>query len=225
MSSTSRVVSQKVGRSPWTAADALVGLLQTTRKPDQGVRRGRGRPPHRDSCRGLPTQYTSGTLKNAAENAGSVFAGAYRAATVSTYIVRSVSFLAEYFYRPALHPMFTGLRRGLSAGPTLALRSNTAPSRSRLGNALNLPGRDREGVGGRYRRTLWFRLRRVRERVRDGLFQHPAVVTPIWWRGAHAPVKPSADQEQPQIEREAYARGFVGSTATDKGGGANEQYV
>jgi len=40
-----------VGRSPGTAADALVGLrLSELAEPDQGVRRGRGRPPHRDSC-------------------------------------------------------------------------------------------------------------------------------------------------------------------------------
>ena len=87
-----------------------------------------------------------------------------RAATVSTYVVRFVSFLAEYFSWHPFHPMFTGIRRGLLAGSTLALRSNTAPSRSRLGDALNLPSRDREGVGGRYRRTVWFRLRRVRKR-------------------------------------------------------------
>src|SRR5580658_78569 len=86
------------------------------------------------------------------------------AVTVSTYVVRFVSFLAEYFSWHPFHPMFTGIRRGLLAGSTLALRSNTAPSRSRLGDALNLPSRDREGVGGRYRRTVRFRLRRVRKR-------------------------------------------------------------
>ena len=37
-----------VGRSPGTAADALVGLLDV--KPDQGVRSGRGRPPHKIIC-------------------------------------------------------------------------------------------------------------------------------------------------------------------------------
>ena len=35
-----------MGRSPRTAADALVGLFASRREPDQGVRRGRGRPPH-----------------------------------------------------------------------------------------------------------------------------------------------------------------------------------
>jgi hypothetical protein len=47
-----------VGRSPWTAADALVRLFRhatllntkelfrMVQQPDQGVRRGRGRPPH-----------------------------------------------------------------------------------------------------------------------------------------------------------------------------------
>ena len=35
-----------VGRSPWTAADALVGLV--SRGPDLGVQRRRGRPPHRN---------------------------------------------------------------------------------------------------------------------------------------------------------------------------------
>ena len=37
----------EVGRSPWTAADAPVGLRGKCRaQPDQGVRRGRGRPPY-----------------------------------------------------------------------------------------------------------------------------------------------------------------------------------
>jgi len=35
-----------VGRTPRPAADPLVGLLEAREKPDQGVRRGRGRPPH-----------------------------------------------------------------------------------------------------------------------------------------------------------------------------------
>jgi hypothetical protein len=36
-----------VGRSHWTAVDALVGLLFVLMaEPDQGVQRGRGRPPH-----------------------------------------------------------------------------------------------------------------------------------------------------------------------------------
>src|SRR5580658_2257584 len=36
-----------VGWSPWTAVDALVGLRLTgLARPDLGVRRGRGRPPH-----------------------------------------------------------------------------------------------------------------------------------------------------------------------------------
>jgi hypothetical protein len=57
----------------------------------------------------------------------------YRTATVSTtYVVGFVSFLAEYFPWHPFYPMFTGLRRGLLAGPTLALRSNTALSRPRL---------------------------------------------------------------------------------------------
>src|SRR5260370_42004096 len=40
-----------VGRAPWPAADPPVGLVgheesRTKEEPDQGVRRGRGRPPH-----------------------------------------------------------------------------------------------------------------------------------------------------------------------------------
>jgi len=39
-----------VGRAsrgvPSGSADPLVGLLEAREKPDQGVRRGRGRPPH-----------------------------------------------------------------------------------------------------------------------------------------------------------------------------------
>jgi hypothetical protein len=35
-----------VGRTPWSAADANVGLLGLVTMPDQGVRRGRERPPH-----------------------------------------------------------------------------------------------------------------------------------------------------------------------------------
>src|SRR5580700_5511986 len=36
-----------VGRSPWAAVDALGGLrLSGLARPDLGVRRGRGRPPH-----------------------------------------------------------------------------------------------------------------------------------------------------------------------------------
>src|SRR5579863_6139429 len=40
----------QVGRSPWTAADALVRLSSWQTEPDQGVRRGRGRPPHKVIC-------------------------------------------------------------------------------------------------------------------------------------------------------------------------------
>jgi hypothetical protein len=36
------------GGPPWSAVDAHAGLLsQAITEPDQGVRRGRGRPPHR----------------------------------------------------------------------------------------------------------------------------------------------------------------------------------
>ena len=43
----SRCGRRIVGRSPWTAAHAYVGLLLAwMAQPDQGVRRGRGRPPH-----------------------------------------------------------------------------------------------------------------------------------------------------------------------------------
>jgi hypothetical protein len=35
-----------VGRTPWSAADAHVGLFVLLTLPDQGVQRGRGRPPH-----------------------------------------------------------------------------------------------------------------------------------------------------------------------------------
>jgi hypothetical protein len=60
------VVSQKfvdkVGRSPWTAADALVGLHRSTEEPDQGVRRGRWRPPHCNLFGELLTQETSTCL-------------------------------------------------------------------------------------------------------------------------------------------------------------------
>src|ERR1039457_4656300 len=35
-----------MGRTPWSAADAHVGLFRGLAEPDQGVRRGRGRPPH-----------------------------------------------------------------------------------------------------------------------------------------------------------------------------------
>jgi hypothetical protein len=41
------LTKSNVGRSPWTAVDALVGLRLTgLARPDLGVRRGRGRPPH-----------------------------------------------------------------------------------------------------------------------------------------------------------------------------------
>jgi bla regulator protein BlaR1 len=40
----------RVGRSPWTAADALVRLWSEQTEPDQGVRRGRRRPPHKVIC-------------------------------------------------------------------------------------------------------------------------------------------------------------------------------
>jgi hypothetical protein len=40
------VYEGKVGRTPWSAADAHVGLFRGLAEPDQGVRRGRGRPPH-----------------------------------------------------------------------------------------------------------------------------------------------------------------------------------
>jgi hypothetical protein len=68
------VVSQKfvdkVGRSPWTAADALVGLHRSTEEPDQGVRRGRWRPPHCNLFGELLTQETS-------DVPGEVFASAW----------------------------------------------------------------------------------------------------------------------------------------------------
>src|SRR5258708_3314274 len=35
-----------VGRTPWSAADPLVGLLGRAQQPDEGVRRGPGGPPH-----------------------------------------------------------------------------------------------------------------------------------------------------------------------------------
>jgi hypothetical protein len=45
--SVSFLTKSNVGRSPWTAVDALVGLRLTgLARPDLGVRRGRGRPPH-----------------------------------------------------------------------------------------------------------------------------------------------------------------------------------
>ena len=40
-------IVSKVGRSPRTAADAFVGPLCVRSPPDQGVPRGRGRPPHK----------------------------------------------------------------------------------------------------------------------------------------------------------------------------------
>jgi hypothetical protein len=39
-------VIDKVGRSPWTAADAPVGLHRSTEEPDQGSGTDEGRPPH-----------------------------------------------------------------------------------------------------------------------------------------------------------------------------------
>jgi len=38
-----------VGRTPWSAADAPVGLFLNAWEPDQGIRRGRGRPPHKEN--------------------------------------------------------------------------------------------------------------------------------------------------------------------------------
>jgi len=40
--------THQVGRTPWSAADAPVGLFECIGERDQGVRRGRGRPPHLD---------------------------------------------------------------------------------------------------------------------------------------------------------------------------------
>jgi hypothetical protein len=43
----SRVIRKcSVGRTPWSAADAHVGLFGWLTMPDLGVRRGQGRPPH-----------------------------------------------------------------------------------------------------------------------------------------------------------------------------------
>jgi hypothetical protein len=40
------MTKRRVGRTPWSAGDALVGLFGRLTMPDQGVRRGGGRPPH-----------------------------------------------------------------------------------------------------------------------------------------------------------------------------------
>ena len=56
------ISKQGVGRSPWTAADALVGLFGLNHEPDQGVRRGQGRPPHQDLCGKLLGQETRASV-------------------------------------------------------------------------------------------------------------------------------------------------------------------
>jgi hypothetical protein len=63
--------------------------------------------------------------------------GLFRIATVSTYIVKFLLFLAEYFWWYAFGPMFIGLRREFVKTPAFL--------HSRLGQSL-LPNRDREGV-------------------------------------------------------------------------------
>ncbi len=40
-----------VGRTPWSAADAPVGLLAPYKKRDEGVPRGPGGPPHKVCAR------------------------------------------------------------------------------------------------------------------------------------------------------------------------------
>jgi hypothetical protein len=49
--------SSMVGRTPWSAADALVGLLATGKMRDEGVPRGPGGPPHRDQPLRTPGGY------------------------------------------------------------------------------------------------------------------------------------------------------------------------
>ena len=52
------------GGPPWTAADVHVGLSRRSTEPNQGVRRGRGRPPHGEMCTELLTHDTNRYFMN-----------------------------------------------------------------------------------------------------------------------------------------------------------------
>src|SRR5580700_3220153 len=69
----------------------------------------------------------------------------YRAATVSTYIVGFLLFLAEYFWWYAFRSMFIAPRTGFVKTSTFQKMATTSRLRSRFGQSL-LPNRDREGV-------------------------------------------------------------------------------
>jgi len=75
----------------------------------------------------------------------------YRTATVSTYIVGFLPFLAEYFWRHAFRSIFTGLRRDVLRAPTSARSYRAATVR--------------ESVVVYREERFWFRLRRVRKSV------------------------------------------------------------